>query len=115
MNTLRTLRPVSDNFDRVNTFSLQVKGFRGPKVIWCSLRQGFQTADDGIFWVMQHAGVIADSYTEAEVAERNRLNSETPVKDGDIVLVGGCEYQVKVNGDYSDAAILEPVNFPIAV
>jgi hypothetical protein len=52
---------------------------------------------------------LKDSYTDADDQERNRLASEVPVKNNDIVLINNEQYKVRVNGNYSDCAIFTKV------
>ena len=59
---------------------------------------------------MQKSACLKQHYTERDIAERNKLNAMTPIKNGDIVLVNGKQYEVKILGDYSDAGRLIPVN-----
>jgi hypothetical protein len=74
----------------------------------CSLRLGYNTRNDGIYWALQHSGVLADSYTNAEINERRRIQSETPVQNGDVVQIDGRNYAAKVLGNYSDAVVFVP-------
>lgn len=109
--TTRKLSLSTDNFDRVNTFGIVVGNSKryGEKVVTGSLHVGYNTKDDGILWVMQHCAVIASSYSADEVAERERLNSEQPVRNGDVVEFDGVLYRVDVTGDYSDCAKLTAI------
>jgi hypothetical protein len=70
---------------------------------------GYQAENDNVLWIMQCAAVLSDRYSAAEEAERTRLHAETPVENGDIVLVDGAQYKVRVKGNYSDCAILEAI------
>lgn len=103
-STPRTLTLSTGTFDHVNTF--RVEGVRGR----CSLMSG---EGDGILWVMQRAGCIAASYSADEIAERERLASEAPIADGEIVIVDDAAYRVKLIGNYSNAAVLEPVPYEL--
>ena len=104
---MRTLTLSTGSFDRDNTFRVNLgrrySGFR------CKLFSGYQTENDNVLWIMQCAAVLSDSYSAVEEAERTRLHAETPVENGDIVLVDGNQYRVRVNGDFSDCAILETI------
>jgi hypothetical protein len=44
------------------------------------------------------------------MAERARLNAEEPVRNGDVVEVEGKLYRVRVKGNYSDCAVLDPLH-----
>ena len=104
---MRTLTLSTGSFDTDTTFSVNLgrrySGFR------CMLFCGYQTKDDNVLWIMQCAAVLSDSRSAAEEAERIRLHAETPVENGDIVLVDGAQYKVRVIGNYSDCAILEAI------
>lgn len=78
----------------------------------CSLFRGYFKEGDGIVWALQHASVIASHYSDEVLANRERLNKETPVVDGEHIMVDGEELIVHVIGDYSNAAILLPVGTP---
>lgn len=75
-----------------------------------STRRGYLFFDDSsdTIYVMQSAGMIAAHYSQEEIDERNRLNSEEPIKQGDLVKVNGKVYRVSKLGDYSDAGTLIP-------
>jgi hypothetical protein len=83
------------------TFAMIVKGFRGPKRITAEVTQWGEEV-----FVTQRSGMLKDSYTEADRVEQDRLNTEDPVKDGDVISVNGTTYRVAVKGDYSDPAAL---------
>ena len=106
MQTPRRLILSVDNFDRINTFGVALGNYAG---FSCSLHSGYKVEGDGILWIMQGCGILASSYTPAEIAERNRLNAESPVRHGDIVQVEDTLYRVRVLGNYSDCAILDKV------
>jgi hypothetical protein len=111
---IRTLKLSTDTFDRINTFTCEVRGFRGPVTRKCSLHRDYQVQGDGIYWIMQHAGMIASSYSDEEVAERNRLNVEKPLRDREVVRVGRQKFELEYtghnrSGDYSTVAVLKPV------
>lgn len=104
--TPRTLVESTDSFDQDNTFYVECTGVRGRiRTLRASLRHG----DDIGYWIMQHSACIKSHYTAKDYEETARLAAETPVRHGDIVLVGGAEYKVHVNGDYSDCAVLKKV------
>lgn len=106
---MRTLKIPVDNFDSTATFK-----FALPPTKWHQNRNRtgylFRDEETGTIFVMQGATVIAASYTAEEIAERNRLNSEEPIKPGDQVEVDGRRYQVGRLGDYSDAGKLIPLD-----
>lgn len=113
--TARELTFAQDNFDTENTFNLEVRGFKAMKSIKVSLHLNYHTRDDGIVWAMKHSVTMKSHYSAEDIAERNRLNSEEPVRNGDIVRIncnelGGDKlYRVRVLGDFSNCAIFDPV------
>ena len=106
---MRIMQLLTNSFDRLNTFNVMIPGFSRSTPRRCSLPRDYKEIGDGVLWIMQHAGVIASSYSPYEIAERDRLNSEPPVVDGEVVEFEGKEYRVRVVGDYSDCAFLDPV------
>ena len=76
----------------------------------CSLRRNYKGKDDGIYWALQNASVIADTYSDSEIETRRRVRSEAPICNGDIVQIDGQQHRARVLGDYSDAVVFAPVN-----
>jgi hypothetical protein len=106
---MQVLTQSVDTFDQVNTFTVEVRGFRAMKTIKASLHCGYQKHEDGIFWAMKHSTCLKDVYTEADREESTRLASMTSVRHGDLVVINGEQYKVRVLGDFSDCAIFEKV------
>lgn len=104
---MRKLTLSADNFDQINTFAVFVGSGIPPR---CSLRRGYQTKDDGIYWALMHSSCLKAEYTDVDRAERERLASETPLRNQDRVEIDGNVYRVHVLGYYSDCAIFKPVN-----
>jgi hypothetical protein len=102
---MKTLTVAIDKFDQVNTFNVEYVGTRGVlRTLTASLRNG-----GGEFWALKNSACLKDSYTDADDKERNRLASESPVKNNDVVLINNEQYKVRVNGNYSDCAIFTKV------
>ena len=97
------LKLSTGSFDQDNSFAVEyaVRGRTGRKT--CSLQRDYKERGDGIFWGLSSGVILKDSYTAADVAERERLDSSAPVRDGDVVTIEGKQYRAKVNGPYSDA------------
>lgn len=110
---MKTLNLSTGSFDQDNTFTMLVKGFRGPETIRCSLHRDYAKTNDGIYWIMQKAGCLKAVYTDKDREETARLNEMEPLRHGEIVKIDDGCYRVKVNGNYSDAAVLEPVQTSI--
>ena len=102
---MRTLTLATDNFDQTNTFKINT----GNADKWVMLMRDYQTVGDGIYWAMSSGACIKSNYTAADIAERNRLNSDTPVQHGEIVLIDGEQYKTRVLGNYSDCALFDKI------
>lgn len=104
---MRMLNITTDNFDTVNSFEIAVQSKRTglQSRIRCQLRQ----TSDGMLWALNTGSCIKSHYTVEDRAEQARLAAETPIADGDLVVIEGREYRIKVNGAYSDAAVFTPV------
>ena len=102
MNTTELHFPI-DNFDQVNTFNFALKDGK--------VRKGyiFFANDEQRILVMNGGACLKSHYTEEDYAESARLRAVTPIKTGDIVTVEGKQYTVKINGDYSNAGRLIPI------
>lgn len=102
----RILRLSESTFDEANTFTVNT-GKRFPAT--CSLHMDKVKRGDGILWIMQHGACLKASYSQEERDSQKRLNEMKPIQNGEIVQVGRNLYTVKVLGDYSDCAVLDPV------
>lgn len=102
---MKTLILATDTFDQVNTFVVAV----GNRTKWVSLRRDYDKVGDGIYWALSSGAVLKDKYTAADVAERDRLNAETPLQHGEIVLIDGEQYKTRVLGNYSNCAIFDKI------
>jgi hypothetical protein len=58
---------------------------------------------------LQRGSCLKAEYSDKDIAERNRLNSSTPIRHNDIVEIEGKQYRTRVLGDFSDCAIFDPV------
>ena len=108
---MRELKLSTGSFDRENTFLVDVGlRYHGEVLpVKASLYCGKETADDGIYWALQHAAVIAASYSTDEIAEKERLAASEPLVNDEVVLINGEEYTAKVVGNYSDCMVFEKV------
>lgn len=93
-----------DNFDQDNTFTFAYQGIRGQERTATGYL--FNSKDEGTIYIMKQSACLKDSYTAKDMEESARLNAMTPVRDGDLVLVEGQQYKVKILGNYSDAGRL---------
>lgn len=101
------LNYTTDNFDTKSTFAFEYKGFSGKTRR--STGYLFNCEQEKKIYIMKKSVGVQSSYTEKEIAERERLNTMEPIKTGDIVEVEGKKYEVKILGDYSDAGRLIPI------
>jgi hypothetical protein len=106
---MQALNLSTDSFDQDNTFTIEIDRRRGPLTITAKLFQDYQKEGDGIYWAMQRSACLKSHYTAKDDEERARLNASTPVRNGDIVLIGGEQYKARVLGDYSNCAVFDPV------
>jgi hypothetical protein len=102
---MKTLILATDSFDQVNSFNVNA----GRRVMTAHLKQDYDKVGDGIYWALSTGSVLKDKYTAADVAERDRLNSETPLQHGEIVLIDGEQYKTRVLGNYSNCAIFDKI------
>ena len=107
---MRTLNVAIDSFDKGNMFTVALpRKNRATKIMSCSLHSGYQTEGDGVLWVMQNGAVLKSHYTAADIAHSDRMNSMAPLNNGDVVMIEGKEYKLRVKGDYSDCAMFDLV------
>lgn len=105
---IRELKLSTGSFDQDNTFTIAHP--RRPTLpMRCSLHQGYHKAGDGVFWAMQHSGILKSSYTQADRDETARLNAMAPLQHGEIVRIDGRHYRTRILGDFSNAAIFDEV------
>jgi hypothetical protein len=104
---MQVLNFPADNFDQQATFRFAFKGFKGRD---CT-RTGYLFFADDVnkIYVMQKSACLKAQYSDADIAELDRLNNSTPIATGDVVEVDGKQYTVKISGDYSDAGFLIPM------
>lgn len=100
---MTTLNFKNDAFHHGVSFRVAIQGRKGERTITCYL---FNSEDEDKIYVMQEAACIKSHYSAEDRAERDRLATMTPVRDGDIVEVEGQQYKVKILGNYSDAGYL---------
>jgi hypothetical protein len=101
---MRTLINRRDSFHDDALFNLEVTDRRGTRNLTCYAKVWGAEA-----FVSQQAAGIQNYYTQADRALSARLQTEAPVKHGDVIMLKGMQYRVHVNGDFSDAAKLIPV------
>lgn len=106
--TTHTLNFPADNFDKSTYFTFEIPSFRKGGEPRKRTGYLFFAPDENKTYVMQAAAVMQGSYSEKDRADLDRLESLTPVKAGDTVVVEGKTYTVSKLGDFSDAGTLIP-------
>jgi hypothetical protein len=106
---MRTLNVAIDSFDRNAMFTVALVKKNRTKIMSCSLHSGYEKEGDGVMWALQHGAVLKSHYTAADIAHSDRMNSMAPLNNGDVVMIEGKQYKVRVKGDYSDCAMFDPV------
>lgn len=102
-NNMRTLQVQGETTKNELKFKLQ--GIRGE----VSVFKDYQKAGDGILWGMQHGTMIKGQYSEADLKHSERMRNEISIKNGEVVLIAGKQYKVRILGNYSDCAIFDPM------
>ena len=100
---MKTITLATDNFDTLNSFNIN----NGRSIVKAVLRRDYEKKGDGIYWALASGACLKSSYSEADIAERERLNSEDPLEHGDEVMIDGAVFIVRVKGSYSDCAIFD--------
>ena len=102
---MQTLKITHETHNKENTFvfALTSKGAESKRVGYL-----FDCGSDGLC-IVQGFISLQEHYSSKDVADRERLNALAPVRNGDVVLVDGKKYAVKIVGDYADAGRLIPV------
>ena len=63
----------------------------------CTLHQGYNTSGDGIWWALDACSIIAAHWSDEQLANKKRIKEEAPVEDGDIVMIEGDKYKVRID------------------
>lgn len=104
---MRTLTLSTGSFDQDNTFIVQEPKRNQPMV--ASLHQDYYERGDGVYWAMKHGACLKSSYSDADRAETARLNADSGVQNGEIVLIDGKQYKCRVLGSYSNCAVFDAI------
>lgn len=99
----RVLRLSTGTFDLEAKF--KVAGVGGD----VALHRDYKVAGDGVYWGLQSGAILKAYYSDADRAHSARMNGEVPVKNGEVVTIGGADYRARVLGNYSDCCIFDPV------
>lgn len=109
---MRTLTKRTDSFDKINSFGIEYKNWRGLKdVKGVYLMQGYQKADDGIYWAMEKTVCVSSHTTQAERDELDRIYNNPPIVNGELVLINNEVHKTRLlsGGAYSNTAIFDKV------
>ena len=103
---MQTLIESQDTFHYEAQFTFVLQNNKGCE----STRTGYIFKGADKIYLMQKSAVLQNTYSDEQIANRNRLNSMTPIANGDTVMFEGKPHTVKINGDFSDAGALIPQN-----
>ena len=120
---MKTLIKYTGYGDQVNTFGVRVKAPNvrtardadGEMITFdlsvktVSLYKDYEKEGDGIYWGLASGAMVKCSYTKADKDEKKRIREDSPVENGDIVMIDGDEHKARVLGDYSNCVIFDPV------
>lgn len=104
---MKTLTVSTSTLDKENIFRISLQAGKCPKTV--RLQSGYDKHDDGIMWALNSGAVLRGHYTDADLANLDRLNAMQPVEHGEIILIAGKQYKTRVLGDFSDCAIFDPI------
>lgn len=100
---MKVLTLATGNFDQINTFNVNV----GADVVKASLLRDYEKQGDGIYWALNSGSLLKSTYTPADDEEAARLARSEPLVHGDLVLIEGERYTVRVKGRFSDCAVFD--------
>jgi hypothetical protein len=100
-----------DNFDQDNTFAIAYYNYRNMERTMTAYL--FYSPTEGRIYIMQKSACLKDHYTDKDMEESARLKAQVPVRHDDIVELQGAQYRVHINGNYSDAGYLIPMEQPL--
>lgn len=109
MKNIRNLTLATSNFDQRNTFPVKVSNRKSN--VTCSLHRDYLKQGDGVYWALQGGAMLKDKYTAEDAAERTRLENTAPLTDKELVLIEGVPHRARVLGNYSNAAVFDPIDF----
>lgn len=101
---MRELTFPVDTFDQDATFPFEYLNYKNLPFV--STAYLFNSEKEGKIYIMQKNACIKAEYTEKDYQESKRMKEETPVRNGDKVVVGSNVYLVTILGNYSDAGYL---------
>lgn len=109
---MQTLTYPTSNFDATADF--KVAGVPGACYLFCAAthpdyKDSKRDKDYHKIFVMQHAGVLKSHYTEKDIAAIERFKTLDAILNDEVVEVDGRRYTLHINGNYSDAGYLIPV------
>ena len=108
---MRTLTKKTDSFDKINSFGIEYKNWRGQKdVKGVYLMQDYEKDGDGIYWAMSKTVCVSSHVTQAESDELDRIYNNPPVVDGELVLIDGI-----IKYDSSDPSTPKPTDFELGI
>lgn len=105
---MQTLTISQDSFDTASRFTINLNRKNG-LYSEASLHKDYNKQGDGILWALQKSACLQSHYSEQDIAHRDRMRNMQPLKHGDLVVIEGQQYKVRVLGNFSDCAIFDKV------
>lgn len=102
---MKTLTISQDSFDTASRFTINLNGLYSE----ASLHKDYQTIGDNIFWALKKSACLQSHYSAEDIAHRDHLRSMQPLEHGDLVMIEGEQYKVRILGNFSDCAIFDKV------
>ena len=92
----RELKVKTGSFDYVNSFGVQINRW----IKTCTL---FYAEDECKFCGIPRVDALCASWSDRELAESKRIREEAPLEHGDIVMIEGDLYKVRLNIVHSNS------------
>jgi hypothetical protein len=105
---MQTLTISKDSFDTAARFTINLNRKNGVYGE-ASLHKDYNKQGDGIFWALQKSACLKSEYSAEDIAHGDRMRNMQPLAHGDLVMIEGEQYKVRVLGNFSDCAIFDKV------
>jgi hypothetical protein len=105
---MQTLTISQDSFDTAARFTINLNRKNGV-YSEASLHKDYNKQGDGIFWALQKSACLKSHYSAEDIAHSDRMRNMQPLSHGDLVMIEGEQYKVRVLGNFSDCAIFDKV------
>ena len=105
---MKTLSISQDSFDTAARFTINLSRKNG-LYSEASLHKDYKTTGDGIFWALQKSACLQSHYSAEDIAHRDAMRNMKPLEHGDLVMIEGEQYKVRVLGNFSACAIFDKI------